>query len=255
MALEIFSHAEKFFRITDSRSIFFVLNGSLGDFSDHSLYDCFAHMKKRLAEKRSVHGSQKDKSLQDFLNAPFQLPKGVKQFFEEAMMAEQEESDNIIPEYEKKLKKLKKDWNDVEEENSRINELLYQQYTTEGELKSKNVELGGQIVELKQKYQKIAKQLQDVNAQKDTFSVKELNRREKKREEQLDKMKEKYNVCLQGYKVILKDENKLEMEIKEKDKHLKKITNDLFEEMQEKRRFQKHFMLSFSFLNVYVMFR
>ena len=107
------------------------------------------------------------------------------------------------------------------------------------ELNSKNEDLVRKLRESRELCDMTSRELRDLIAKQSSFSTKEINRRMKRRDEQIAKLKGTSKEFKEKYSELLNDKEKLLQDVQEKDEEVTKLTNKLFNEMAEKRRFQK----------------
>ena len=239
IALEIFMYAEKRYKISISRKIFSYLCGASSNFSDNSLYMSFTNLKQRIENAANMHSSIRKSALENIYNEDFIFPKTARDLYEDDLVSERRECDNIIHQYKIKLNKLKVNWEHAEEQSNNLKELLSGQNIIYEEINCKNMDLIQKLKESKELCERTGNELRDLVTKQNSFSTKEINRRIKRRDEQIEKLKGKKKEGDEKYIELLQDKEKLQIEVCQKDEEVKNITNDLFIEMAEKRRVQK----------------
>ena len=240
LALEIMSHAEKKFpRMVDCRKVFFVVQGKEGSYSDQALYNAFHRLKRDEQVAKNNHSKKRISAVQSFHQEFFKFPKSVTEICEEVMLLEEEESRKIISQYKERINKLRVEWIECEAQNNHLQELLEIQYCNEEELREKNMKLVEEQESLKKRFSKVCVELQELNKEKQQFSLKEINRRERRREKVLAILKEKKQEQFEKCKELLTDKKRLEAVVLEKENNIRKLTDDLIFEMAEKRKYQK----------------
>ena len=239
MALEVFNYAEKHHTIPDSRKVFSYLCGNSNIFTDNSLYMCFVNLKERIRNASKMHSSIRKETIEKINMEDFDFPITAHEVYADDLMNERRECDIVIQQYKVKLNKLKANWERAEEENNNLKELLANENILHEELNSKNEDLVRKLRESRELCDMTSRELRDLIAKQSSFSTKEINRRMKRRDEQIAKLKGTSKEFKEKYSELLNDKEKLLQDVQEKDEEVTKLTNKLFNEMAEKRRFQK----------------